>query len=174
MSSNPMYSDVRSWRTEAQEYSTRQSSCHGWQVPEALEYRFVRQSCIIRGILLLANICHVFEFTQVINRPRLDHDKPAHNTLSACSLHELARNVEQAADTTGASSTCPASTSLALHVELEGHLGRLGNSILLGSTLALHLVSHKSLSFGSDINSQSSPEIAADRTAALPAPLPFQ
>lgn len=51
-----------------------------------------------------------------------------------CSLHELARNVQQATNTTGASSaTCTTSTGFALHVELERHLSSLCDSVLLGS-----------------------------------------
>jgi hypothetical protein len=56
-------------------------------------------------------------------------------------LHELARDVEQATDATGASSSSTAATSLALQVELKCHLSCLSDSILLGSSRVLEIVS---------------------------------
>jgi hypothetical protein len=56
-------------------------------------------------------------------------------------LHEIARDVEQATEATGASSSSTAATSLALHVELECHLSCLSDSILLGSSRVLEIVS---------------------------------
>jgi hypothetical protein len=57
-------------------------------------------------------------------------------------FHEFARNVEQATEAAaGASSCSAAATSLALHVKLERHLGSLSDSVLLGSSGVLGMVS---------------------------------
>jgi hypothetical protein len=58
------------------------------------------------------------------------------------SLHELARHVQHASEGARVTATrATAATSLALHVELEGHLSSLGNGILLGGASVLGIVS---------------------------------
>jgi hypothetical protein len=62
-------------------------------------------------------------------------------------LHELARHVQQAPNTTRASATASAATRLALEVELERHLRSLRNSVLLRRTRVLHKVSKSPISW---------------------------
>lgn len=56
-------------------------------------------------------------------------------------LHELTGNIQQSTKSTRAPSTLTTATRLALHVELQRHLRRLRNSILLRSRRMLNIIS---------------------------------